>query len=94
MLVAGEPVLFAGRGARTLFTFPVAEPSHADDALLAAARALAATLLPRTRKVLQIESIDGAPAAAAPAAPLFKRAGWRSAYQGLELDRHGLRGDD
>jgi len=90
VLVGGEPVLFAGRGARTVWTFPVAEPSHHEETLLAAARALAVTLGPRHRKGLRVETIDAEPAASAPAAEAFVRTGWRRGYRGLELDRHGI----
>ena len=90
VLVGGEPVLYAGKAARSVWTFATREPAHAEEARLAAALALARALLPRHRKVLQIETLDGEPAAASPTAEAFLRAGWRRAYRGLEFDRHCL----
>jgi len=91
--VAGEPVLWAGRGARSIWTFPraaeAAEGAAGTDVLLSAARALTEALLPRSRKTLQLETVDDEPAASTPAGEAFARAGWRRAYRGLELDRYG-----
>ena len=88
VLYAGEPILWAGSGAKTIFSFPLREPSRTGDALVVAGRALAHALLPRSRKTLQIDTIDGEPAAASPVGDALARAGWRRAYRGLELDRY------
>ncbi len=90
VLVGGELVLYASKGAKNVSTFATQEPAHEEDARLAAALALAQTLLPRQRKVLQIETIDGEPAAATAMGDVFHRAGWRRAYRGLEFDRQCL----
>ncbi len=90
VLVAGELLLHASKGGRTVSTFPTQEPAHEEEARLAAALALARALLPRQRKVLQIETIDGEPAATSAIGEVFRRAGWRRAYRGLEFDRQCL----
>ena len=87
---SSRAILYASRGGRTVWTFPIGEPSHRAQALVTAARALAETLLARSRKAIQIETIDGEPSASGPAGEAFARAGWRRAYRGLEIDRHTL----
>jgi ATP-dependent Lhr-like helicase len=87
VLVDGELLLLLERSARRLWTFPVAEPADGEPALARAVRALAGLFRDRTRTTLRIEEIDGEPAARSPLAEVFVRAGFRTGYKGLELDR-------
>ncbi len=90
VLVAGEPVLYAARGGRALWTFPVSEPSRADAALAAAARALAEWFVKHGGTGIQVATIDGETAPSSDAAAAFAGVGYRSAYRGMEFDRHSL----
>ncbi len=87
VLVAGELALYLDRGGQRAFTFAPAEPSREDEAADLAARALHRLFHDRSRSGLRIETIDGVAAAASPLAEAFLRAGFRSGYKGLELDR-------
>ena len=85
--VDGELLLFMERSARKLWTFPVADPSRAEDALNLAVRALGRVFRDRTRRALRVEEIDGEPATRWRHAEMMIQAGFRAGYKGLELER-------
>ncbi len=87
--VNGEPVLFLERGGRRVFRFVVSEALDPESALDRALAALRAHFAGARGARLRIEEIEGEPARASPLAPRFVRAGFRSGYQALELDRLG-----
>ncbi len=86
-LIDGEPALFLDRGGQRVWTFPTAEPTRRDEALVQAARGLGRAAHLVRRRGLRIETIDGESATESALAETFVRAGYRRGYKGLELDR-------
>jgi ATP-dependent helicase Lhr and Lhr-like helicase len=78
----GVPVLYLERGGRSMLTFPL----FADDEVASAAMAALATLVTEGRvRQLQLERIDGLPAASSPLAARLASLGFRASYRGLVL---------
>jgi ATP-dependent Lhr-like helicase len=90
-LVDGELALYLDRAGRGVHTFAPRDAARADAVLERAARTLSALFRQRRRASLRIEAIDGAPALASPWARAFLRAGFRSDYKGLVLERSATR---
>ncbi len=76
ILVDGELAGFLARGGQALATFTQEAPEARDRSVLAVARALAAEVSSGARAAVSIARIDGCEAAASPAAPAFKDAGF------------------
>jgi ATP-dependent Lhr-like helicase len=79
VLVAGAPVVFLDRGARSLVTFPAAQ-HHAHWA-----DALAALVKDGRLRRIELARIDGEPAAESPHAERLRLAGFADGYRGLTL---------
>jgi ATP-dependent Lhr-like helicase len=95
VLIDGELVAWLERSARRLWTFGAEAGGDGQRTEQAArvARALHGLFRQRDRSILRIEAIDGVEATLSPMAEAFIRAGFRSGYKGLELERSGaLRG--
>ncbi len=85
VLVDGEPLLFAERGALRLASFRrLWQDARCVEPAL---RALAGLAARAPRGGLRIEEIDAAPAQRSPLAPALLRAGFRVDYKGLVLER-------
>ena len=82
LLARGRPVLYVGRRARSLVTFPttIRDEDGALDAAIAALRELPTS---DRHRMLVIEQIDGIDAADSPHAARFRAAGFASDYRGL-----------
>ena len=81
VLVGGAPALYLDRGAHRALTF------GADaETLTAAAGALPALARRRRGRYLRLDTIDGAPARAAPCAAAFLAAGFYPDHRGLTLE--------
>jgi ATP-dependent Lhr-like helicase len=78
VLTAGRPAAFLERGARTLVTFPGADPSAWADAVASIAKD------GRVRRI-ELRRIDGVPATEHPAAEALRAAGFADGYRGLTL---------
>jgi ATP-dependent Lhr-like helicase len=84
VLIDGQLVLFADRGARRLLTF--GEPGAMIERAAAGLRGL---FRDRRRGPLRVREIDGVMALDSPHAPWFIRAGFRPDYDALVLERFG-----
>ncbi len=84
----GDPMLYLERGGRSLLTLPgwVAHPDGMD----AAARALAGLVEEGRLRSVQVERIDGIPAADSPLRSVLIGAGFHAGYRGL-MARAGAR---
>jgi ATP-dependent Lhr-like helicase len=76
VLVGGAPAAFLERGAKTVATFPDADPAVWADAIASLAKD------GRVRR-LELRQIDGSPAAEHPAAEALRAAGFADGYRGL-----------
>jgi ATP-dependent Lhr-like helicase len=81
--IAGEPVLVLEAGWRKLTTFRPASDAGLSDAISALSHIMERT----RRRSLRIETIDGEPARSSRHAGALQRAGFRSEYRGLVLER-------
>jgi ATP-dependent Lhr-like helicase len=79
VLVDGEPLLYLERGGRSLVTLPAFDGEHARRAIAA----LTTVAHDTAGRGLNIERIDGEPAADSPHAAAFRDAGFASGYRGL-----------
>ncbi|MEO9255956.1 MAG: DEAD/DEAH box helicase, partial [Tepidiformaceae bacterium] len=79
VLVNGEPLLYLERGGRSVVTLPAFDGDHTSLAIAA----LSTVAHDTAGRGLNIERIDGEPAADSPHAQAFRAAGFASGYRGL-----------
>jgi ATP-dependent Lhr-like helicase len=82
VLVNGEAALYMDRGGKSVQTLPAFADAQVRGAAL---RALGGLLEDGRLRALQIERIDGVPAATSPHRSAFESAEFRAAYRGLQL---------
>jgi ATP-dependent helicase Lhr and Lhr-like helicase len=79
VLVDGEPLIYLERGGRSVVTLPAFDGEQAPLAIAA----LSGIARDATGRGLNIERIDGEPAADSPHAAAFRAAGFATGYRGL-----------